>query len=548
MQACYFYVAAFAFIVAVAVGTVLPVVQVFYLFLLLLGGALGLIAYLYRKTLSHHLVVTISVGLLFGGIGLWRADLAVEQYAHSPLHTQVGQEVMLEGVIAREPDVREQNIQLYVEVDDTNDLVLVSVERFTEVAYGDRVSVAGELEIPETFVTDFGRTFLYPEYLKAKGVQFRISFAQVEVLESGGGNRVVGELLTFKEAFVAKLGTVLSEPQSGLGIGLLLGVKRALGEELEEAFRRSGIIHIVVLSGYNVMLVVAFVLFILGTFLPFTARAVFGIIAIVLFALLVGLSPTVVRASIMAVLVLLAPLLGRRYDLLRALVVAGWGMILINPYILLYDVGFQLSFLATLGLILVAPQFELLLMKAPNTLKVREFFIATLATQVAVAPLLLYQIGELSLIALLVNVLVLPMVGVAMLLTFITGMLAFVSGSLASIAAVPAHLSLLYIIECARFFAAVPYASVAAPPFPAYMMAVMYGVIGISWYFMTRQYGSREDTNSQLRQAAAPINQKIANVSARKWEVVMEEDFISRVKKEKPREEVVVDEVPIFFR
>lgn len=552
MQARFFYVGTLSFVLAIAVGTAVSVVPAQFLLLLLLGVALTAVAYLYRSAPAHLLVLTVAIGLLGSGVGLWRAHLAVERYATSSLHAQVGQAVALTGVVAREPEEREKSMQLFVRVEDTSDMVLVSVDRFSEVLYGDTVSVSGTLAVPEAFVTDFDRTFLYPEYLKAKGVQFRISFAQVTVLESGGGNQIVAGLLSFKDAFVLKLGTVLSEPQSGLGVGLLLGVKRALGEELEEAFRKTGIIHIVVLSGYNVMLVVAFVLFILGTFLPFVARAVFGIIAIILFALLVGLSPTVVRASIMAVLVLLAPLLGRQYDLLRALMVAGCGMIVLNPYILLYDVGFQLSFLATLGLILVAPQFELLLMRAPNTLKVREFFIATLATQVAVSPLLLYQIGELSLIALVVNVLVLPMVGVAMLLTFITGLLAFVSLPLASIAAVPTHFSLLYIIECARFFAGVPYATVATPPFPLPLMGVMYGVLGVSWYVVTQRRGRNQLPTVKIASRATNT------VSVEQWTVVPEEEVVATGAKEvgqlvKPvrttnKKSAPLDEVPIFFR
>nr|MBP9717486.1 DUF4131 domain-containing protein [Candidatus Paceibacterota bacterium] len=234
MQAQFFYIGALSFIFAIAVGTSAPVVPAYYLFLFLLGAALCVVAWLYRQSPSWVVVATVAVGLLLSGMGLWRADLVVSQYAESPLHFQVGQEVMLQGLVVREPEGRESNIQLFVRVDESNDLLLVSVDRFSEVTYGDTISVSGKLEVPEAFVTDYGRTFLYPQYLKAKGVQFRISFAQVEVIESGGGNPIVVGLLRFKQAFVAKLGTVLSEPQSGLGVGLLLGVKRALGEELEE--------------------------------------------------------------------------------------------------------------------------------------------------------------------------------------------------------------------------------------------------------------------------------------------------------------------------
>lgn len=547
MQAGYFYIATLSFIGSIAIGTLVLVVPAYFLFLFILGIALAVTARRYSSFSSSDAIFLLALGLVFSAVGLWRADLAVSQYAHSSLHAQVGQEVTLEGVVAREPDVRENNIQLFVEIADTKDVILVNVDRFSEVSYGDTLVVTGKLQLPEEFVSDYGRTFLYPQYLKAKGVQFRIAFADVEVLENGGGNPVITSLLVFKEAFVVRLGAVLSEPQSGLGVGLLLGVKQALGEELEQAFRKTGIIHIVVLSGYNVMLVVAFVLFVLGTFLPFALRAVFGIIAIVLFALLVGLSPTVVRASIMAVLVLLAPLLGRRYDLMRALLLAGCGMIFLNPYILLYDVGFQLSFLATLGLILVAPQFELLLMKAPNTLKAREFFIATLATQIAVSPLLLYQIGELSLVALVVNMLVLPMVGVAMLLTFITGILAFVSVDIASVVAVPAHVSLLYIIECARFFAGVPYASVAAPPFSVYWLFASYIFLGALWYMFTKKL-----------KVKSSFTKIMPRLPAKEWEVIFEDELALGVQKQntnkiaKQISEVSpknnINEEPIFFR
>jgi len=144
---------------------------------------------------------------------------------------------------------------------------------------------------------------------------------------------------------------VIPEPQVGLAEGLLLGVKQALGDELEVVFRKTGIIHIVVLSGYNVMLVVIFITYVLSYVLPYRARVPFGILAIVCFAVLVGLSATVVRASIMASLILFARATGRTYAVMRALCFAGVIMVLINPYLLVYDVGFQLSFLATLGLI-----------------------------------------------------------------------------------------------------------------------------------------------------------------------------------------------------
>jgi len=205
------------------------------------------------------------------------------------------------------------------------------------------------------------------------------------------------------------------------------------------------------------MIVVTFILYVLRWMFGRRLSVTIGLVGIVIFALLVGLSATVVRACLMASLLLIIGLTGRVYLILRGLLLAGFMMLLWNPYSLAFDVGFQLSFIATLGLILVAPDLEARLRVMPSPFGVREFLVATLATQLFVLPLLLYQIGELSVVAVIVNILVLPMVPVAMLLTFFTGMVAFVSMSLATPLAFVTHLSLTYIIVIAEWFGSLPF-------------------------------------------------------------------------------------------
>ena len=180
----------------------------------------------------------------------------------------------------------------------------------------------------------------------------------------------------------------------------------------------------------------------------------------------------------MAGLLLLAQFLGRTYDLSRALLFAGAVMVFLNPYLLLYDLGFQFSFMATLGLILVAPRFETFVSDGLSKFSIKEFLVATLATQVAVLPLLLYYIGEVSLVAVAVNVLVLPVVAPAMLATFVAGALGMVSPTLALPFAFLAHLVLSYIIGIALFFASLPFASFVVPPFPVWGVFALYGLIG----------------------------------------------------------------------
>lgn len=399
-----------------------------------------------------------------------------------------GVEVVGEGVVVREPDVRATTQHLYVRELESDELLLITTDAFLGVSYGDAISFQGVVEKPVSFETDLGQTFEYGGYLRARGVRHAIFFGEVSVLEEGRGNKIIASLLDSKHRFMRVLESAIPEPQAGLSEGLLLGVKRALGEDLEESFRVTGIIHIVVLSGYNIMLIAEAMMRLLSfVFLP-RMRMVLGVVAISAFALMVGLTATVVRASIMAILVLVARATGRTYAIVRALMLAGIVMVFLNPYLLAYDPGFQLSFLATLGLILVAPHLEKLFVRVPTTLQVREFVVATIATQIMVLPLLLYTMGLFSTVSVFVNVLVLPMVPVAMALSFVTGIVGLVSSTVAEPIAFVAYLSLSYITSVATLFARIPFAGIEIPAFPFLVTLILYGVIA---YILYVRFGER---------------------------------------------------------
>ena len=477
MQPFYFYTAVITFLVGVGTATFLEISLPIIVWFILLSFVCGL--FWFRSKFTKEITGWLIISIILTGLalGALRTELAKSNFGYSELEKNIGEKIELKGIVAREPDQRENSLRLFVEVDE--DLILVTTDRYVQVSYGDEISVIGKLSVPENFTTEFGRTFNYSGYLLAQGVEYQISFAQVEITDNDLGNPIIAKLLLFKSAFMTNIEKTIAEPAVGLGEGLLLGVKQALGEELESAFRETGIIHIVVLSGYNVMLVVAFVMYVLGYFLSVRLRVIAGIIAIISFALLVGLSATVVRASIMASVLLIAQATGRLYLVLRVLLFAGFVMILFNPFLLIYDVGFQLSFLATLGLILLAPILEQYFSKVPSFAGVRMFLVATVATQIAVLPLLLYQIGQLSVVAIVVNLLVLPMVPIAMLLTFATGMLGFVSYNLAWLLSFPTYWSLTYVNNLALWFADFSLSSFVIPIFPFYIVVLAYVVMAI---------------------------------------------------------------------
>ena len=524
----YFYTGVIGFALGVAAASLSDVGLAYVAWVVVLAGVMGLMARREGSAPSSSRLAVFSIFLLACSLGMLRFEFASFDEVNEKYEALVGTELVLEGVVAREPDIREKTTHLYVRVED--ELLLVTASRYVSVAYGDRIVIDGQLKKPDAFETDLGRTFNYPKYLQARGVSYSVSFAKITILEKEQGNIFITKILQIKQKFMQSIERILPEPQVGLAEGLLLGVKQALGDELEAVFRKTGIIHIVVLSGYNVMLVVIFITYVVAYIMPYRFRFIFGLIAIICFAILVGLSATVVRASIMAALVLYARSVGRMYAVLRALLFAGLVMILINPYLLVFDVGFQLSFLATLGLIFLVPYIEAKLHFMPNIFQMREFLTATVATQIFVLPILLYNIGEFSVVSVVVNVLVLPMVPIAMFLTFVTGLLGFVSVPLATLSGFVTHVSLSYILGIATFFAQVPFAAFSVPAFPFWIVMVGYGLMGYVVYWL--QY-KRLTIKKILRG----------------WTIEDESVLLARLKENSvTRADGVTEKIPEFFR
>ncbi len=501
MRGVFFYTIGIAFTSGIFVRSFFEIGVSGIFFLLLISGTSFVAWRLTKSAVRFHsplFLLTLSCVSL--ALGVWRMES--EATTVSPLRMYEDEKVSLIGKIVREPEVRETNIHLYVRPTGVPELsherILIMTDRFVshaqDFSYGDTVRVEGILTLPEPFETDGGRVFNYPEYLKARGVTYTIPFGEVSIDQEESGT-FFGYLFRGKEKFMETLERVIPEPHAGLGEGVLLGVKRALGENLEETFRETGIIHIVVLSGYNIMIVVSCLMYVLGFFFFPKTRLIVGIATIALFALLVGLSATVVRASVMASLLLIAGATGRMYAVLRALMLAGVVMLIVNPYLLAHDPGFQLSFIATLGLILLSPHIEKRLGLIPETIGLRSVVTATIATQIFVLPLILYHMGLLSIVSIFVNALVLPMVPVAMFLTFITGFIGMTSSVLGQIVGYFTYLSLGYIIGVAEFFGTLPFASARIGAFPFWLVLVTYACF--TW-ILVLLYKNEQETSGLL--------------------------------------------------
>ncbi len=420
--------------------------------------------FFYNK--NSRLLVPVAIFCFALALGLARAEWARVSEDHG-LDASLNQKVNLTGVISDEPDEREQKTRLTFSPDNSHAKIILSVGKYPEHKYGEKLEVSGKLEAPENFETEAGRVFDYQNYLAKDEIYYLINQPKVKSLGQDDSLLISArsKLFSFKNFFLSRLGSSLPEPHASLLGGIVIGAKRGLPSEWQERFRAVGLSHIIVLSGYNITIVAEAVAKALS-FLPMLAGVWSGALAILIFTLATGASSTAIRATIMALVALLARASGRVYQSLDALILAAFFMILIKPKILLFDLSFQLSFLATLGVIIGPPILKKYFSRIPEKFGFREMLATTLSAQLIVLPWILYKMGNLSLVALPINLLVLAFMPVTMLL----GLLTFLFSPFAYLV----YLFLNYYLWLTKLFANLPFASVNISYFPFWLVIVIY--------------------------------------------------------------------------
>lgn len=430
---------------------------------ILLGIALAFISFLLDKKLA---IFIVALFFLSAGLGIFRYDFNRNKAGNEFFQNNIGSEIVFNGIVVDEPDNREDNTRLVVETGGAR--VLVYAERYPEFNYGDELELRGKIKKPDNFSEDFN----WPLYLAKDNIFYEMFYPKARLVSSGNGFWLKEGLFSVKRAFLRNISRVIPSPHSALLGGLVIGSKEAMGKELLDKFREAGIIHIVVLSGYNIT-IVALVIMRIFSFLPQSFGVAFGSVGIIFFALMTGASATIVRASIMALIAVLARTTGRIYNITIALFVAGFLMVLHNPKILVFDPSFQLSFLATLGLIYLSPLIEEKLKFIPEKWNIRELMVSTLATQIFIFPFLLYRIGEISVVSLPVNFLVLIFVPATMFFGFLAGIFGFLGAIFSLPFAWLAYILLSYELKIVEVFSSFPFASIKLS-FPLWITVIIY--------------------------------------------------------------------------
>lgn len=358
--------------------------------------------------------------------------------------------ITAEAIIVDEPEIKNASVWLRVKlIDNNHGKILIKTEsQKATLKYGDEILITGKLEEPEN-EADFD----FKNYLTKEVIYSVANYPQIRLLASGQGSFWKAELIAIKKKFISQISRSLPEPGASFLSGLLLGGKSNLPASFKESLNRAGASHLVALSGFNITIVATAVISIL-LFLGLSRPTSFWltVFLIVVFVLIVGASASVTRAAIMGILIIMGQKIGRLYYPRNALFLAGLLMILINPKILVFDVGFQLSFLATLGLFYLGPFFQKLLRaRQSDFLGWREMLALTLAAQTAVLPLLIFNFSYFSFVAPLSNLLLLSTIPLTMFFGFGGVVFGFIFPLLGQILSLPAFLLLKYEVGVINF-------------------------------------------------------------------------------------------------
>lgn len=418
---------------------------------------------------KNKIVYTATFAVLFFLFGWWITGARLSGMSATNYNEQ---KYSGRALVIKEPESNGKFQKIIARLGEKNNLeVLLNTGLYPEYKYGDEINLKCTLETPKNYDDGFD----YRMYLAKDRIYYVCSEPKIELIGRDKGNKFYSGIINVKNKFANAIDEIIPMPEAGLLGGLLLGGDSKLPKNIQENFSRTGTTHIVAVSGYNITIIAEYLMLSL-LFLGFWRRQAFwfSIVGIFLFIFMIGFPSSAVRAGVMGSLLLWAMKNGRLANSQNAIVFSAAIMLLINPLLLRYDIGFQLSFLATLGIIYLYPFLEKHLIKKNKAFGVLEILGLTISAQIFVLPIILINFGNLSLISPLANVLVLPIIPLTMLLGFIAAILKLIIPPLAASFSWLVFLPLKYEVATINFLAGLSWSSVEIKNFAWYLAVVWY--------------------------------------------------------------------------
>lgn len=453
-----------SFVGGVGVGSFFNLPKLFLFWIFIFG--LIIISTLWKEKKA----VVIGFCVLFFVFGVFRF-LIVESKI-TKFNDLIGKKYSFDVLVTEEPVFGEKSTKLVVKIKYGKEKgkVLITTDRYPEYDYGDMLKVSGEIKLASDNVDGFN----YRQYLAKDGIFGVMEWPEMEIVGKGFGSSIFEILFSIKNKFKDSLNKIMSPPQSGVLTALFFGDENDVSKEWKDKFNITGTRHISAVSGMNITIIVS----ILMNFLlwcGFWRKQVIILTIIVLFfyILMIGAPASAIRAGIMGGLLVFGQFLGRYSLAWRAIIFSAAVMLFSNPLLLCFDVGFQLSFFAMLGMIFAGPYFSQKLNIIPQFFGIRMALSSTISAQIFTLPILIYNFGRISLISVFANVLIVPFLPLVTIVGFISVFFAAFWTTFGQILSWPVWFFLSYFLKIIDLFSRAP---------------INLSIEGVSWVFILLLY------------------------------------------------------------
>lgn len=468
----------FGFLFGVFVASFIALNFIFY-FLFLISALIILTVFYKRKICVIGLC---ALAFLFGIFWEERFEAEIVPQKEDIHYYNEKGEFIVEGIITKELQEKEKSVEATVKVKRVNNKfvngnLLIFLEPGSDIKYGDKVLLKGKIKEPKNFTPDFN----YKEYLRAKRIYSVMFYPEIKILERNKGNPILAKIFSFKEK-LKKRAKILPPPEGAILSAIVLGDKSRISNELKERLSITGLSHIVAISGMHIMIILE-IFFLTFIWIGFWRReaTIFSLLILFFYILLIGAPPSAIRAGIMGAILYVGWTIGRLTQSTRSLVFAATAMVLLNPLILTRDVGFQLSFLATIGIIYFYPIFEEKL-SAKNS-KLKQLICLTFSAQILCLPILIFNFGNIPIFAPIANIFVVPLLPFLIISGFSFLIITFFSSSFAYYLSFFLKVGFSFVIFVINKISLISFASFT-PKIPYFILFLFYFLVFLALLFV----------------------------------------------------------------
>ena len=398
--------------------------------------------------LKHERLKTLAILLIFFSVGFLKAELS--SWKQSQYQSFYDKKVYFKGYIVKDPETYKQKFKrITLRPENQKQLLLTTLFTRDQYFYGDYVFVSGKIKEPNS-----EGDFNYKRYLESKNIYAQLSSADIFVLSPAKGssfkyNPAIYWSLKFKHWVYKQFQQRLPKEQAGLLVSLLVGQKELLSEQTITEFTKAGLAHIIAVSGFTLTLILLFCNK-LGAYIGKKKAWAICLAVAFLYIVMADFAAGVIRAALMSGIFVMGQSFGRQYALLPALAFTAGLLVLQNPLIIKYDIGFMLSFLSILGILFFVPLIESFLEKLhiPKKFEIQSILATTLAAEISTIPLTLYYFKQFSVVAPISNLLILPILPVALALGYLV-CLPLIGFLIAKLLLIPLNYSLFVVSKLA---------------------------------------------------------------------------------------------------